>query len=492
VRDHTVHVDGVGDVCSLAAFDFDRHGNPKYAAPSAAPDKRARSKQGKMEKSFLTFVATYPTWAPPPAGRQMLAALSRHADAAAWGGRGGGGGWGGASAWGAPPGAPPARPHPQQQHAQHAANHQAQHAAAATAAAHANGGWDCGAAAAPPPPLGGASPAAHPLANGFCTPKGLSPRLGPLADGPPAPGARGSLDADASDWLLPPAGLADAAPAGDQLRANGHHHYHHPAPHSQQQQQHAYPHAANHPQQQHPQQPAAQQHPQHHPQQPPPPPPMQVRLPAPPPPLAYAPHPGAAPHAVLSVWPSTLYPGGPNAAAALPPTMGGWGPGSGGWGAGARSDATGGGGGDGAWSVFGAGPWGGAGGDASAAAGAGSCLLGAPPGAGSDLLPVNEAVDLGGRLAASHLLLQSFYQGQDDTVQHRLANRAHARSALLQRALDGGALSVAPFLAASAGAAGGGGPASGAVRSGGSLHSHHHHHHPAPSPRSPLTRTALY
>jgi len=31
--------------------------------------------QGKMEKSFLTFVATYPTWQPPPACRQVLDAI---------------------------------------------------------------------------------------------------------------------------------------------------------------------------------------------------------------------------------------------------------------------------------------------------------------------------------------------------------------------------------------------------------------------------------
>jgi len=29
-----------------------------------------------MEKSFLTFVATYPTWHPSPAGRQLLHALA--------------------------------------------------------------------------------------------------------------------------------------------------------------------------------------------------------------------------------------------------------------------------------------------------------------------------------------------------------------------------------------------------------------------------------
>ncbi len=40
VRDFTAHVDGVGDVCSLAAFDLHRHGNAKYGAPAQAPKVR--------------------------------------------------------------------------------------------------------------------------------------------------------------------------------------------------------------------------------------------------------------------------------------------------------------------------------------------------------------------------------------------------------------------------------------------------------------------
>lgn len=35
----------------------------------------ARSRQGKMEKSFLSFAATYPTWEPDSAAKQMLLAL---------------------------------------------------------------------------------------------------------------------------------------------------------------------------------------------------------------------------------------------------------------------------------------------------------------------------------------------------------------------------------------------------------------------------------
>lgn len=44
VRDFTVRVDGVGDVCSLSVFDFARHGNAKYASPVHCP-KHRRSNQ---------------------------------------------------------------------------------------------------------------------------------------------------------------------------------------------------------------------------------------------------------------------------------------------------------------------------------------------------------------------------------------------------------------------------------------------------------------
>lgn len=44
------------------------HGNHKYGAPATHVPKADKSRQGKMEKSFLTFVATYPTWEPGPAG----------------------------------------------------------------------------------------------------------------------------------------------------------------------------------------------------------------------------------------------------------------------------------------------------------------------------------------------------------------------------------------------------------------------------------------
>jgi autophagy-related protein 9 len=75
VRDFTVHVNGVGDVCSLATFDFARHGSAKYGSPFHA-SCTARSGQGKLEKSFLSFNALYPQgWAPDALGRSVLGEL---------------------------------------------------------------------------------------------------------------------------------------------------------------------------------------------------------------------------------------------------------------------------------------------------------------------------------------------------------------------------------------------------------------------------------
>lgn len=73
-REFTVHVDGLGYVCSFAVFDFQRHGNVKvckasyspqqfgklkflsqFGAPTQVKDEKFISKEGKMEKSFLNF-----------------------------------------------------------------------------------------------------------------------------------------------------------------------------------------------------------------------------------------------------------------------------------------------------------------------------------------------------------------------------------------------------------------------------------------------------
>ncbi|OCH93860.1 APG9-domain-containing protein [Obba rivulosa] len=80
-RDFTVHVDSLGYVCSFAVFDFQRHGNVKFGAPTKVDDERLLSKEGKMEKSFLNFKAAHPEWMPrDPSGSLYL---SRMADLSA-------------------------------------------------------------------------------------------------------------------------------------------------------------------------------------------------------------------------------------------------------------------------------------------------------------------------------------------------------------------------------------------------------------------------
>jgi autophagy-related protein 9 len=89
-REFTVHVDTLGYVCSFAVFDFKRHGNIRFGAPSFGEhqndenkrsggwqeDERLQSKDGKMEKSFLAFKAAHPEWTPTdPTGSLYLERL---------------------------------------------------------------------------------------------------------------------------------------------------------------------------------------------------------------------------------------------------------------------------------------------------------------------------------------------------------------------------------------------------------------------------------
>ncbi|KAG2188048.1 hypothetical protein INT44_000799 [Umbelopsis vinacea] len=80
-REFTVHVDGLGYVCSFALFDFRRHGNVKYGAPVAVQDEHYVSNNGKMEKSFLNFKANNPSWMPTdPAGSMYLSRMAEYKD----------------------------------------------------------------------------------------------------------------------------------------------------------------------------------------------------------------------------------------------------------------------------------------------------------------------------------------------------------------------------------------------------------------------------
>jgi len=73
----TVHVDGVGYICSFANFSFIKHGNKKYGATIDAP-KELKSRYGKMEKSFIQFKAEYPSWKPAADAEEVLYNLSEY------------------------------------------------------------------------------------------------------------------------------------------------------------------------------------------------------------------------------------------------------------------------------------------------------------------------------------------------------------------------------------------------------------------------------
>ncbi|KAK9120601.1 hypothetical protein Syun_018218 [Stephania yunnanensis] len=74
ISEFTVDIEGVGNVCSLSVHDFEKHGNSNYASPYNAPRAR-RSSQGKLEKSFLSFQSSYPTWDPDTQGQNFLSTL---------------------------------------------------------------------------------------------------------------------------------------------------------------------------------------------------------------------------------------------------------------------------------------------------------------------------------------------------------------------------------------------------------------------------------
>jgi autophagy-related protein 9 len=64
LRNFTVEVQGVGDVCSFAQMDTRRHGNPKWLSRTSAK-KSHQAKNGKTELSLIHFVHTNPQWKVP-------------------------------------------------------------------------------------------------------------------------------------------------------------------------------------------------------------------------------------------------------------------------------------------------------------------------------------------------------------------------------------------------------------------------------------------
>ena len=102
-REFTLHVDGLGYVCSFAVFDFRARARPAGSHLATSTDatpngtsevpapkrgagprrgRRGEANEHKMEKSFLHFKATHPDWQPDPASSVFLDRLARDVDIA--------------------------------------------------------------------------------------------------------------------------------------------------------------------------------------------------------------------------------------------------------------------------------------------------------------------------------------------------------------------------------------------------------------------------
>lgn len=64
LRNFTVDVVGVGDVCSFAQMDTRRHGNPRWLSKTNTK-KSFQARNGKTELSLVHFVHTNPNWKVP-------------------------------------------------------------------------------------------------------------------------------------------------------------------------------------------------------------------------------------------------------------------------------------------------------------------------------------------------------------------------------------------------------------------------------------------
>lgn len=60
VKKHSVENEDLGYICSYATFDFQKYGDINYGSAYEGTD--FKSKNGKMEKSFLNFKKQYPDW----------------------------------------------------------------------------------------------------------------------------------------------------------------------------------------------------------------------------------------------------------------------------------------------------------------------------------------------------------------------------------------------------------------------------------------------
>jgi autophagy-related protein 9 len=65
LRNFTVDVVGVGDVCSFSQMDTRRHGNPTWLSKNTQAKKQFQARNGKTELSLIHFTHTNPNWKMP-------------------------------------------------------------------------------------------------------------------------------------------------------------------------------------------------------------------------------------------------------------------------------------------------------------------------------------------------------------------------------------------------------------------------------------------
>ena len=78
LRNFTVEVVGVGDVCSFAQMDTRKHGNPKWLSRTSAR-RGQQARNGKTELSLIHFVHTNPQWRMPSEAQAFLDQLKEQA-----------------------------------------------------------------------------------------------------------------------------------------------------------------------------------------------------------------------------------------------------------------------------------------------------------------------------------------------------------------------------------------------------------------------------
>jgi hypothetical protein len=84
VRNFSVEVTGVGDVCSFALLDIGKHGNPQWQ-PTGSPDndqpcnvstsQAMQGEEGKTELSLINFTLTNPSWKPSDTSNKFLSSV---------------------------------------------------------------------------------------------------------------------------------------------------------------------------------------------------------------------------------------------------------------------------------------------------------------------------------------------------------------------------------------------------------------------------------